>query len=261
LSRSEQAIYDRFVPSLKAAYEKIDEYYEKTTDTPAYIVAMILDPRQKMGYFKKHWSAELQVDVIKCVEEVFKERYVLLRGQSTSRPVAQHKKKLSSLLRELSDDEDATDAGPAAPEDPTRPWLRDFRVYLDVVEHVPEGWTTIQWWGYNAHRYPVWGSLARDYLAIMAASVSSEQAFSHGGITVSKRRSCLKGDIVEALQCVKCSIRHDLLFREEGPSSAWEDELEDGEDQGDDDKMDEDDEETDEQAWDQLLIEEDDDIN
>ncbi|KIK33711.1 hypothetical protein CY34DRAFT_32916, partial [Suillus luteus UH-Slu-Lm8-n1] len=55
----------------------------------------------------------------------------------------------------------------------------------------------------NGQRYPVWASLARDYLSIMAASVSSEQAFSQGGITISKRRNRLKGDIVEALQCVK----------------------------------------------------------
>jgi hypothetical protein len=31
--------------------------------------------------------------------------------------------------------------------DPQRPWLRDYRAYIDVVEQVPEGWTTIQWWG------------------------------------------------------------------------------------------------------------------
>jgi hypothetical protein len=57
--------------------------------------------------------------------------------------------KLSTLLRELSDDEgDAcTDIHPAEPEDPNRPWLRDFRAYLDVCEHVPDGWTTIAWWG------------------------------------------------------------------------------------------------------------------
>jgi hypothetical protein len=30
----------------------------------------------------------------------------------------------------------------------------------------------------NAHRYPVWASLARDYLAIMSSSVFSEWAFS-----------------------------------------------------------------------------------
>ena len=48
----------------------------------------------------------------------------------------------------------------------------------------------------------------------MASSVSSERAFSSAGITISKRRNRLKGDIVEALQGLKCLIREDLLFRE-----------------------------------------------
>jgi hypothetical protein len=67
----------------------------------------------------------------------------------------------------------------------------------------------------NSHRYPVWASLARDYLAIMASSVSSERAFSSAGITITKRRNRLKGDIVEALQFVKCAMKGDLLFRDE----------------------------------------------
>jgi hypothetical protein len=48
----------------------------------------------------------------------------------------------------------------------------------------------------------------------MASSVSSERAFSSAGITISKRRNRLKGDIVEALQCLKCLIHKDLLFHE-----------------------------------------------
>lgn len=32
--------YERFVPALQAACTKIDEYYEKTTESPAYIMAM-----------------------------------------------------------------------------------------------------------------------------------------------------------------------------------------------------------------------------
>ena len=74
----------------------------------------------------------------------------------------------------------------------------------------------------NAHRYPVWASLAQDYLSIIVSSVSSECAFSQGGITISKRRNHLKGDIVEALQCIKCAIRHDFLFHEAAPSSLNE---------------------------------------
>lgn len=65
----------------------------------------------------------------------------------------------------------------------------------------------------NAHRYPVWASLARDYLAIMSSSVSSERAFSSAGITISKRRNRLSGDIVEALQVLKCMMKRDLLYR------------------------------------------------
>ena len=60
----------------------------------------------------------------------------------------------------------------------------------------------------------MWGSLARDYLSIMASSVSSERAFSSAGITLSKRRNRLQGDIVEALQFMKCLFHQSLIFRE-----------------------------------------------
>ena len=79
----------------------------------------------------------------------------------------------------------------------------------------------------NAYRYPTWASLARDYLAIMASSVSSERAFSVAGITISKRRNRLQGDIVEAIEVNK-SLKHcDLLFREVLNMEQVERELED----------------------------------
>jgi hypothetical protein len=57
------------------------------------------------------------------------------------------------------------------------------------------------------HFHAAWGSLALDYLAIQASSVSAECTFSVGGITVSKRRNQLGGDIVEALQFMKSALR------------------------------------------------------
>ncbi|EIM79845.1 uncharacterized protein STEHIDRAFT_25324, partial [Stereum hirsutum FP-91666 SS1] len=50
---------------------------------------------------------------------------------------------------------------------------------------------------------PVWAAIARDHLAIMASSVSSERAFSSAGLTITKLRNRLQGDIVEALQVLK----------------------------------------------------------
>jgi hypothetical protein len=56
----------------------------------------------------------------------------------------------------------------------------------------------------------------------MASSVSSERAFSSAALTVTDRRNRLKGDIIEALQVMKCLLRHDLIFRQSGPSSVEE---------------------------------------
>ncbi|KAF4579408.1 hypothetical protein EYR36_001218 [Pleurotus pulmonarius] len=64
----------------------------------------------------------------------------------------------------------------------------------------------------NAARFgEVWASLAHDYLAIMASSVSSERAFLSAGITITKHRNWLKGDVVEALQFLKCYYRQKYL--------------------------------------------------
>jgi hypothetical protein len=33
------------------------------------VISLVLNPKEKMAYLKKHWSAELQEEVLKCVEE------------------------------------------------------------------------------------------------------------------------------------------------------------------------------------------------
>ena len=87
----------------------------------------------------------------------------------------------------------------------------------------------------------------------MASSVSSECAFSSAGITLSKRRNRLKGDIVEALQCLKCMYHNDLIFREVVVGTEEEAELDemDLELAGGADTIE------DEVAWDQLLMNDD----
>jgi hypothetical protein len=89
---------------------------------------------------------------------------------------------------------------------------------------------------------------------IMSASVSSEQAFSSGGITISKQSNQLKGDIVEVLHCVKCSL---LPFCKTGPSSLTEDDESETEaDAGEKSGVNSKDEE---EAWDTLILENSDD--
>jgi hAT family C-terminal dimerisation region len=70
----------------------------------------------------------------------------------------------------------------------------------------------------------------------MASSVSSERAFSAAGITVSKRRNRLKGDIVEALEVLKSLLHQGLIFRHVAFTANIERELDNLEDGFDDEK-------------------------
>ena len=85
----------------------------------------------------------------------------------------------------------------------------------------------------------------------MASSVLSEQAFLQGGITISKHHNHLQGDIIEALQCVKCAICHDLIFCEPGPSSV--NKPEEDKSEADPNKMASDNDEG-KEGWDALLF-------
>jgi hypothetical protein len=91
----------------------------------------------------------------------------------------------------------------------------------------------------------------------MASSVSSERAFSSAGITISKRRNRLKGDIVEALQCLKCLYHNELIFRE--VITALDEKLDMEKDELLDEAMDVDVEKVEEFFWDSILIDDDDD--
>ena len=94
--------------------------------------------------------------------------------------------------------------------------------------------------------------------------MSSEHAFLQGGITISKHHNCLKDDIVEGIQCIKCAIHHKLLFQEPAPSSILEaEETSDSEQEnvntGEDLAGSDDESDIERFSWDELLIEDEDD--
>ena len=92
----------------------------------------------------------------------------------------------------------------------------------------------------------------------MASSVSSERAFSSAGITITKRRNRLKGDVVEALQCMKCIYHNELLFREVQVASDIEKELDAAEVVDVEMGLDEVLEEADRFSWDSMIVDDDD---
>lgn len=50
-----------------------------------------------------------------------------------------------------SDEEDDTPAAPTASS--TKPWQREFRLYLDGQDTVPAGMPLIKWWGVHIYLF------------------------------------------------------------------------------------------------------------
>jgi hypothetical protein len=86
-------IYSRTLyPQAQAAFEKIEKYWNIVDRTPAYYASMILDPRQKKKWFRKHWTNDieapwLQSNVERLVsamwEEGFMDKFVYLQAGAT----------------------------------------------------------------------------------------------------------------------------------------------------------------------------------
>jgi len=87
----------------------------------------------------------------------------------------------------------------------------------------------------------------------MVSSVSSEKAFSQGGIMITKCCNHLKCDIVEALQCVKSEICHGLIFCEPAPSSVLQAEFDNSDEGASEYEL----KNVEEELWDGMLVDDD----
>jgi hypothetical protein len=171
--------------AIQAAHDKIHEYYAKTW-AGMYAIAVILDPRLKMAYYKRcEWGQDL-IDHAKGALQRAIEAY----GEAPPQPdVADdsdrmHKWPFKKLKRY-----------PASPEGELDRYLAE-----DVID---EDEDILAWWKHHAEAYPCLARIARDYLAIPATSVPSERAFSSGSNLIGDQRWSLEDNTIEACLCLK----------------------------------------------------------
>lgn len=80
----------------------------------------------------------------------FKERYIQIYGENNASlsPRKRGSAKLASVLRELSSDKDSgSEMEAKVLIDPKEPWMREFNLYLNTIETLPNEMSVIQWWG------------------------------------------------------------------------------------------------------------------
>ena len=199
---------------VEAMQKKYDKYWRKSNI--ALVVACFLDPRYKkklVEYFMlKIYKDMATVEITRfmdVVNQLFQEYLSITNQGSCAQPnltAGKDKDKdipigLNTDIDEfLYEDEAATNRGEVS----------ELDVYM---KQKPIRWVDpsgkglqfdiLSWWKANQVTYPVLSRLARDVLAIQVSTVASESAFSSSGCIVSKVRSRLEPDIVEALVCTK----------------------------------------------------------
>ena len=93
------------------------------------------------------------------------------------------------------------------------------------------------WWKLNHRSFPLLARVARRVLAIPATSASSERAFSEAGLLISKRRTCLRSELVGQMTKLrgwyklmktnnKATLPNIYLFEEDTESTTYQDDEE-----------------------------------
>lgn len=78
----------------------------------------------------------------------------------------------------------------------------ELQAYLSIPL-APAETAPLEWWKNYEQQYPRLACMARDYLAIPATSVSSEQCFSSSKNLITDNRNRLLGKTVRACMCLK----------------------------------------------------------
>jgi hypothetical protein len=173
--------------------QKIGEYQEIMDRSST--VSAILDPRIKLSAFsnEKEQSAR---EHIKAIFETYQE------NSNTSSPTRRTSmsnvnttRQYFTQLRHGANLQTSSEISSSASE-------------LDrYLESQIEGEVNpLLWWKSHTVEYPIVSDMAKDYLAIQATSVPSEQAFSVAGNTVTRTRNRLLPETTRACLCMKSWI-------------------------------------------------------
>ena len=163
------------------AHGLFSKYYELTDNTEAYVVAMVLDPRQKYKYFYDNWQKKHHAGVKRKTETMYKEFRIDndVAASSSTRDSQQSRK------RRIEEDEDEDDFNIIAHRFGKNEVVQDeLERYLKAAPLVSSNqeadlsFDLIAWWRVNETIYPTLARMAYELYSISSMSAEVEKVFS-----------------------------------------------------------------------------------
>jgi hypothetical protein len=185
-----------------------------------YALAAVLDPRCKLRLVSKlikKIGDNLEADVGVTPQEVQDALYRMfdsyslrfgtqsVRASSSYAPSSSSSKMSSWQLLDEDEEDDhiASSSSLIVNRQELTTYLTTNHSYLWNEFPDTNMFNVLEWWKSQSMALPILSTIAKDLLSIPVSSVACEQVFSIAGNVLDERRSRLKGDILEALMCVK----------------------------------------------------------
>ena len=182
------------------AHGLFSKYYELTDKTEAYVVAMVLDPRQKYKYFFQHWQKKHHAGVKRKTETMYKE----FRIDNNVAVLLSTRDSQQSNKRKADDDDFDIIAHrfgkDEVVQDELERYLNSPKVTLPTQED-NLSFDLIAWWKANEMVYPTLARMAFELYSIPSISAEVERVFS---------RYCFQ---MKSCTDVKCQVNVERLSK------------------------------------------------
>jgi len=162
------------------AHRLFSKYYELTDRTEAYVVAMVLDPRQKYAYFEYHWEARHLPGVHEKTETMYREFCVEVNndaGTSLSTTADSQQNRKRKAEDELDFDIEEFRFGKQGAHDELEQYLNTPKLIMPNQE-ANFVFDLIGWWKANKTVYPTLARMAFELYSIPSMSAEVERVFS-----------------------------------------------------------------------------------
>jgi hypothetical protein len=194
---------------LETGWSKLEKYYVKSDQSPAYVAAVVLDPSWKWSYFKQHWQDN--PDWIAAAQMAVENLWIT-EYKSTCPILGIHSTLDNPLVEENEDDRLFLRRRPTAPamDDEYVIYINEAVLDIDALPNA----SPLEYWAslVTRRRFPNLSLMALDILSIPAMSAHTERLFSQCKLTISDQRCALQADTVELLQCIKSWDQSSILL-------------------------------------------------
>jgi hypothetical protein len=181
--------------SLNVGWIKLHKYYQKTHLTPAYIMAVLLNPYYKYGWFEERWES---VFITAAKATIKAEFQAAERLHNIDAPV-----RTSTSPETRRTELSGFDAFNAVGARKKRQQVHDELSHYASAEPLTRGQDPLQWWLENQGQYPILKHLAFTSLAAPASTAADGRLFSIAGNVVDEERPHTQQPIAQGVQCLR----------------------------------------------------------